>query len=302
MDASLYKLFSALSQGFAFAFFTIGVAIAFRWLKYPDLTGDGSFTLGAVVTAKLLDMGFTVWLAIPVSMISGLIAGMLTYSMYRFLKVPKILTGVLMMMALYSVNLRILGRPNLQVLRENSILSILPDTSGYEGAFFGFLLYGFLIIVVSVLSYVFLDSKSGLILRIAGANPKLAILNGISKHRLILGLGLANLFIALSGSLIAQRSYNADIHMGMGQVIVAIAALFIGMILFRKLSASHLIFASIAGSIIYMVLMQLALDIGIQAQDFRLISTLIVLLSILVALKSTKGTVLRKGADIFGID
>lgn len=207
-----------------------------------------------------------------------------------------------MMMALYSVNLRILGRPNLQVLRENSILSILPDTSGYEGAFFGFLLYGFLIIVVSVLSYVFLDSKSGLILRIAGANPKLAILNGISKHRLILGLGLANLFIALSGSLIAQRSYNADIHMGMGQVIVAIAALFIGMILFRKLSASHLIFASIAGSIIYMVLMQLALDIGIQAQDFRLISTLIVLLSILVALKSTKGTVLRKGADIFGID
>lgn len=89
--------------------------------------------------------------------------------------------------------------------------------------------------------------------------------------------------------------------MGMGQVIVAIAALFIGMILFRKLSASHLIFASIAGSIIYMVLMQLALDIGIQAQDFRLISTLIVLLSILVALKSTKGTVLRKGADILGL-
>ena len=291
-----------MSQGFAFAFFTLGVAVAFRWIKFPDLTGDGSFTLGAVVTASLINSNISVWLALPVSMISGCLAGFGTYGMYRYLKVPKILAGVLMMMGLYTINLRILGRPNLQILREKSIFSIFPVTIGNVWALYVFLVIGLILLIGCLILYTFLESRSGLILRISGANPKMSVVQGISPNKIFWGLGIANALIALSGALVAQRSYNADIHMGVGQVIVAIAALFIGMIIFRKANTFHLIAASLSGTIIYMVLMQVALEVGVKAQDFRLISTLIVLTSIFIAIKSRKSDALRRGTDVFGIE
>ncbi len=293
---------SALSQGCAFAFFPLGVAVAFRWIKFPDLTGDGSFTLGAVVAARLINSNVSVWIAMPLSMFAGCIAGFCTYSMYRYLKVPKILSGVLMMMGLYTVNLRILGRPNLQILREKSVFSILPITIGNIWILYVLIIISVMLILGCILLYVFLESRSGLILRVSGANPKSAIIQGISPNRIFWGLGLANALIALSGALVAQRSYSADVYMGVGQVIVAIAALFIGMIIFRKPNTVHLIAASLFGSITYMILMQLALEIGVKAQDFRLISTIIVLASIFIAIKSRRRETLRRGADIFGIE
>lgn len=266
------------------------------------MTGEGSFTLGAVITASLVSFGISVWIAIPIAMFAGYLSGIGTYAMYHYLKVPKILAGILTAMALYTVNLRILGRPNLQFPRNKSIFSIIPDSLGWEWAFYVFITISLLVILGFFLTYTFLESKSGLSLRVSGSNPKMGAFHGISPKKVFFGLGLANALIALSGSLIAQRSYNADIHMGVGQVIVAVAALFIGMVLFRKTNTKNLIMASIAGSIIYMLLMQIALEIGIKAQDFRLISTLIVLISIVLATKSRKYRSLRHGTDAFGID
>lgn len=302
MDALLYKFFSALSQGLAFAFFTAGVAIAFRWIKFPDLTGDGSFTLGGVITARLVSLGCSVWLAMPIAVVAGFIAGCGTYAMYRHLRVPKILAGVLMMMGLYTINLRILGRPNLQFPRADGILGILPTAAGSEWALYVLILFLAFSVIGFLALFTFLESRIGLVMRVCGANPRMASTNGISPARLFLGLGLANGLIALSGALIAQRSYNADIHMGTGQIIVAVAALFIGMVVFRKASSSQILLAALSGSLIYMVLMQAALEVGVQAQDFRLISTLIVLACIMMASLRGHGDALRKGADAFGID
>ncbi len=302
MDPLLYKFFSALSQGLAFAFFTAGVAIAFRWLKFPDLTGDGSFTLGGVITARLVSLGWSVWLAMPVAVVAGFCAGCGTYAMYRYLRVPKILAGVLMMMGLYTVNLRILGRPNLQFPRTDGILGVLPAATGYEWALYVFLLFLTFSLVGFVLLFALLESRLGLVMRVCGANSRMASAHGIPPARLFVGLGLANALIAFSGALIAQRSYNADIHMGTGQIIVAVAALFIGMVLFRRASSGQILMAALTGSLLYMVLMQAALEVGVQAQDFRLISTLIVLVCIVVASFRGGGNALRKGADAFGID
>ncbi len=222
--------------------------------------------------------------------------------MYRYLRVPKILSGVLMMMALYTINLRILGRPNLQVYRDRSIFKVLPSTLGSEWALYVFLIFAVITIIVFFIIYTYLESRSGLTLRVAGANPKVASLHGISPRKVFLGLGLANALIALSGALIAQKSYSADIHMGVGQVIVAVAALFVGMVIFRKSNTKNLIAASLIGSLLYMLLMQFALEIGVKAQDFRLISTLIVLVSITIATKTRKKETMRRGMDTFGLD
>lgn len=302
IDELLYKLFSALSQGAAFAFFTLGIGIAFRWIKFPDLTGDGSFTLGAVITTALISLGVPVWIAMPLAILSGFLAGVGTFSMYRYLKVPKILSGVLMTMALYTVNLRILGRPNVQVPRSESIFAVLPSTLGKEWAISMFVLLALIACIGFLILYTFLESRSGILLRAAGSNPKMAVINGISPLQIFWGLGLANGLIAFSGSLIAQRSYNADIHMGMGQVIVAVAALFVGMVIFRRTTTMHLLAASLTGSLLYMFLMQVALEIGVQAQDFRLISTLIVLVSIFLVSMRGGREALRRGADAFGIE
>ncbi len=302
MDALLYKFFSALSQGCAFLFFTVGIAVAFRWIKFPDLTGDGSFTLGGVVTARLVSEGWSVWLAMPIAVIAGFAAGCGTYAMHRYLRVPKILAGVLMMMGLYTINLRILGRPNLQFPREAGILGFLPSASGKEWAFHAFLLFSAFAFIALLILYAFLESRLGLVMRVCGANPRMASMHGIAPTKLFLGLGMANALIAFSGALIAQRSYNADILMGAGQVVVAVAALFIGMVLFRRASSAQILAAATVGSLIYMILMQAALEVGVQAQDFRLISTLIVLGAIFVASLRGRGEALRKGADAFGID
>lgn len=295
-------MLSALSQGLAFSFYTLGIAIAFRWVKFPDLTGEGSFTLGAIITTSLVSLNFSVWIAMPVAMLAGYFSGIGTYSMYKYLKVPKILAGILMTMALYTINLRVLGRPNLQFPRNKSIFSILPVSLGAEWALYVFLIISIIVLLGFFIVYTFLESRSGLTLRVSGANPKMATIHGISPKRIFWGLGLANALIALSGALIAQRSYNADIHMGVGQIIVAVAALFIGMVIFSKTNTKHLIAASITGSVVYMFLMQLALEIGVRAQDFRLISTLIVLSSIVIATKSRKYQALSRGTDVFGID
>jgi putative ABC transport system permease protein len=280
----------------------VGVAIAFRWIKFPDLTGDGSFTLGGVITARLVSLGTPPPIAILVALIAGTLAGLGTCAMHKYLRVPKILAGILMTMGLYTINLRILGVPNLGLPISSSIFSVLPEGSGHTWALYILVLLGALTLIILFLLYIILESKTGLSIRIAGANPKMAIAQGISPNKLFWGLGAANGLIALSGSLVAQRSYNADIHMGTGQVIVAVAALFIGMIIFRKATARDLLAAGLFGSLIYMMLMQAALEFGVQAQDFRLISTVIVLVCIVIAALRGGHKALRKGADAFGID
>lgn len=301
LDASYYKLFSALALAGSFSFFVLGVGVAFRWIKFPDLTGDGSFALGGAITARLIAEGASIGFAILFAVIGGCIAGLGTAAMHRYLRVPKILAGVLMMMALYTVNLRVLGRPNLPIPRSSGIFSIVGDAIGSSLALQIFLIIVSILIVGYLLLYVFLESRTGLFLRISGASNSVAISYGVSPLQTLLGLSIANGLIALSGSLVAQHSYSADIHMGFGQLIVAVAALFIGMTLFRRPTVSNLLLASISGSVIYMLLIQLSLEFGIQTQDFRLISTLIVLGAISVATLTGKGESLRRGVDAFGL-
>ena len=302
MEAVLYKTFSALSLGMAFSLYAVGIAIAFRWIKFPDLTGDGSFALGGVVTARLIAEGWNVWAAMPVSIVMGILAGACTASMHRYLRVPKILAGVLTLMGLYSINLRILGQPNLPISREHGVFSIWPEASGAWWALGILAVTAVIVVLVIGLTWLALESREGLLTRVAGANPRLASSVGVSPRRIVWGLAGANGLIALAGTLIAQRSYRADVQMGTGQIIVAVAALFIGMTFFRRPTALHLALAGIFGSCLYMVLIQIALEFGLQPQDFRLVSTLIVLGCIVVVAARGGRDALRRGADAFGVD
>lgn len=301
MSIFLFKFISALSLSFAFVFFVIGIAFAFRWLKFPDLTGDGSFTLGGVLTAKLLSNGISIEIAILCSILAGFASGIFTAAVHQYLKVPKILAGILTLMALYTVNLRILGRPNMSISFIDGIYQIFSDYRGLEKIIGIFVCNTFFLVIGVIIVFVIFESRLGLEMRIAGANPHMASMYGISNFILLIGLGISNSLISFSGSLIAQMSYSADINMGTGQIIIAIAALFIGMTLFRKSDICSLVIACILGAILFMLVRQLALEFGLQAQDFKLFSTLIVLFCVSILAYKQNGLNQINDIDDIGI-
>lgn len=300
-EAFAYKLLSAMSQGAAFALFPLGVAVAFRWVRFPDLTGDGSFTLGGAVAATVL-VRHGVLEAVAGATVTGFLAGLATFCIYRYLGVPKVLSGVLLMMGLYTLNLRLLGQPNVPIPRSRSLLQFVESNTGAGAAAFAFVLFGGLMAVFAIVAWLLLSSRFGMLMRATGTSTVVSRNFGLGEWRVGIGLGISNALVAISGALVAQRSFSADIHMGIGQIIVALAAVFIGSVLIGTRRAHQLVLAALVGSILYMLLMQIALGIGVSAADFKAISMFVVLASVLLFRLREPVIPTRRGGDPLGLE
>lgn len=281
----------ALEEGLVYAIMALGVYITYRILDFPDLSVDGTFPLGAAITAVLITKGVSPVLTLFIAFIMGAIAGMLTGIIHVRFKIRDLLAGIIMMTALYSINLRITGgKANVPIFMKetifnNSNLSKLPELVQ------PYLISIVLLIIVAIMKILldlYLNTKSGYLLRAVGDNPtvvtSLAKDKGIVK---IIGLAIANAFVALSGSVYAQKSGYFDIYTGTGTMVMGLASVIIGINLFKRLSFVKATTAVIVGSIVYKICVAIAINFGLETSDLKLI-TAVLFFAILVASNERK--------------
>lgn len=283
---SQIAFWGAVELGLVFSFVAIGVYLAFRVLDFPDLTVDGSFPLGAAVTGVLILAGWNPWLSAGVAMIAGSIAGLVTATLNVRFKILNLLASILTMIALFSVNLRVMGRPNIALINQDTMLS----------PFFGhgipeyYVRPAFLFVLVAITVFLvwrFLECDMGLAMRATGANPKMARAQGVRTDRQIyLGMALSNALVALGGSLFAQTNGFADVTSGVGTIVVGLAAVIIGETLLRSRLILVILIGCVAGSIIYRIAIQLALSngsiVGLQASDLNIATALLVTFALIL--------------------
>jgi putative ABC transport system permease protein len=281
VEKLLYVLAGTLEQGLLFALMVMGVYLTFRVLNYADLTVDGSFTMGGAIAASIIFAGGNPWLATLAAICGGLLAGTITGLLHTVFKITPLLSGILTMTGLYSVNLRILGRANVPLLRADTVItrfnSWLPPDSIY-----GATLLGLLIVVLAVIAlYLFLKTEVGLALQATGDNEQMIRAQGVdTNHMKLLGLAISNGMVAFSGALVAQNQQFADAGMGIGMIVAGLASVIIGEAIFGKRTLLQHIIAVVCGSVVYRAVLALVLRLGLAPTDFKLLTALIVVVAL----------------------
>lgn len=291
-------LLTALSQGLLWSMLAMGVFLSFRILDIADLTAEGSFPLGASVGTFLILEGVSPWLATIAAIISGLVAGLVTGILYTKLKIPALLSGILSMTALYSINLRIMGRANSSLIGKNTIFNLFAN-AGIQDKWISIIFGLILVSVVIFLLFLFFNTEIGFVLRATGDNVQMVQAQGANTDSLkILGLMISNGLISLSGALIAQDNGYADISMGIGTIVIGLASVIIGEVLFGNLSIAKRLMCVVLGSMIYRMIIALVLNLGMEPTDLKLISA--ILLAVILSLPMMKG-VLQKSIGKGGL-
>lgn len=277
--------FGAVETGLLYGFLSLGVYLSFRVLDFPDLTVDGSFPLGAAVAGTLIVAGVNPFVATGIAMVAGGLAGLCTAFLSVRLGILNLLASILTMIALYSVNLRIMGKPNLSLLNQPSVLDPLKGLlGGLPTMLINPLILLVGVVAAKVLVDLFLTSQLGLAMRATGMNPVMAQAQGINTNRLILlGMALSNGLAALSGALFAQLYGFADVTLGVGTVVVGLATVILGEALLPSASVVSATLAVLVGSVLYRVAIALALNagfLGFEAQDLNLVTAILVVLAL----------------------
>lgn len=281
MEKLFYILAGTLEQGLLFALMVLGVYLTFRVLDYADLTVDGSFTMGGAIAASIIFAGGNPWLATLAAICGGLLAGTVTGLLHTVFKITPLLSGILTMTGLYSVNLRILGRANVPLLRADTVLtrfnSWLPLDSVYGASLLGLIV----VVMVVVGLYMFLKTEVGLVLQATGDNEQMIRAQGINtNHMKLLGLALSNGLVAFSGALVAQNQQFADAGMGIGMIVAGLASVIIGEAIFGKQTLLQHIIAVVCGSVVYRAVLAIVLRLGLAPTDFKLLTALIVVVAL----------------------
>lgn len=273
-------LITAIVLGMCLSVMSLGIFLTMRIYNIPDITTDGSYTLGAVTTALALTHGWPPLLAIPVVIVSGGLAGICTGLIITRLQVAPLLAGILVMTALYSINLLCLGRSNVPLLQVTTYFNqvqLIPDAL-YNNILLSLL---FLLAIVGLLSYL-LTSDFGIAMRATGNSESMSRAMGVNVHKMkVLGLGLANALTALSGYLVAQYQNFVDINMGMGIVITGLGTVLIGETLIKVLQIRNFaaqLSAIVAGSILFQLVLAVTLMLGVDPNLLKLITSIMVLL------------------------
>lgn len=286
---------SVLIEGFMYGIMALGVFISYQILNFPDLTVDGSFPLGAAVTVALILAGVNPWIALIAAFLAGLLAGALTGLLHVRFHIPEIISGIIMMTGLYSVNYRIAGAANKPILNHVTLFkfelwSKLPEVLQ---AFVPLLLVILFALVAKYLLDAYLKTKSGMLLLATGSNPQLVnMLAKNPKTMKVLGLALANGLVALGGSVVCQYQRYFDVSMGTGTMVMGLAAVAIGTTIFRR--AKHIRKTSmvIVGAILYKACVMIAISLGLQSSDMNLIISILFVITLVVNHHMTK-----RGAD-----
>ncbi|WP_066565681.1 ABC transporter permease [Snodgrassella sp. CFCC 13594] len=284
---SSLALFGALESGLIYALVALGVLISFRILDFPDLTADGSFPLGGAVFAVCVLHGVNPWLACLAGAGAGACAGLVTAWLNVSLKILQLLASILVMVALYSVNLRIMGAPNLPLLNEPSVFTPFLSMDGSNQFWVQpLVILGFVVVAKLLLDW-FFSTEAGLSMRATGVNARMARAQGVHTSRMIMvGMALSNALIALAGALFVQTQGGADISIGIGTIVVGLAAVIIGETLIPGKRFVVITLAVIVGAVLYRAFIALALgsetlqNIGFGPQDLNLVTAILVVLAL----------------------
>jgi len=278
----------AIEQGLAYGIAALGVFLTYRILKFPDLTVDGSFVTGAAIASLLLvRYGFDPFSVLVIAFIAGGLAGLITGLLNTRLGISGLLAGVLTMIMLYSINLRIMGKPNLSLLRIDTATRLVDAAWSPLGGWAVLTFIGILTLAIKLLLDAFLRTELGFALRATGDSEPMITAQGVDTRTMkLLGLALSNGLVALSGALVAQYSGFADVGMGLGTIVTGLAAVILGSALIRSNRVGWMTVSVLVGSLIYRLAVILALRygyvVGFQASDLKLITALLVILALVV--------------------
>lgn len=284
---SFIAFFGALESGLIYALVALGVLISFRTLDFPDLTADGSFPLGGAIAGISIIAGVNPWLACLFGMMAGAIAGIVTAWLHVKLDILQLLASILVMVALYSINLRIMGAPNLPLLGETTVFSgLVTNENGY---WMRCLIVGGVVIVAKLFLDWFFSTEAGLSMRATGSNLKMAQAQGINTSRMtIVGMAISNGLIALGGALFVQTQGGVDVSIGIGTIVIGLAAVIIGETIIPAKRIWLITLAVIIGALLYKFFIQIALSsstlrsIGFGPQDLQLMTALLVVVALIL--------------------
>ncbi|SFB02942.1 ABC transporter permease [Clostridium frigidicarnis] len=264
-------LLNILEQGLIFGIMTLGIYITYEMLDFPDLSVDGTFALGAALSAVSLINGFNPFISLLLAMVGGAVAGGITGILNVKLKITNILSGILVMIGLYSINLRIMGKANLPLFNQNTI---------FKSSINPVIILGALCVITKVALDLFFKTKMGFILKGSGDNSQMVTSLGVDVGKIkILGLMLSNSIVALSGGIMAQYQKFSDVSMGTGTIVIGLASLIIGKSIFKKVKF-NVTTVAILGSILYKLSIAVALKLGFPPTDLKLITCVIVVLAL----------------------
>lgn len=279
---SIVTLLGSLEIGLIFAIMSLGIYITFNILNFPDLTVDGSFTLGCVVSAILAFNGHPI-LGIFIATICGALAGFVTGFLHTKMKVQYILAGILTMTALYSINLRIGGgKPNFSLFGKDTIFSLFKEfleTIGLTAFLpqYKLILIIIIAIICIIILYFFFKTQTGMAIRATGDNEKMVRASSINTDAMkMLGLAIANAFVALSASIFTQYQIFYDISLGIGMMVVGLTSIILGQTIFGKKSILISFISLTLGSVLYRILLSFALSLGMDPNDWKLMCALLV--------------------------
>nr|WP_273450576.1 ABC transporter permease [Streptococcus ferus] len=280
-------LLSGLSQGLLWSIMAIGVYLTFRILDIADLSAEGSFPMGAAVCALLIVKGINPLLATFGGMLGGMLAGLVAGFLHTKMKIPALLTGIITLTGLYSINLLILGRSNLPLTTETTLVTLFEDL-GFSKTGAVLLLGAIFVSLVILVLYLLLNTQIGLALRATGDNVDMGQANGIKIDRMkILGYMLSNGLIALSGALLAQNNGYADLNMGVGTIVIGLASIILAEVIIKYLPLGKRLMSIVLGSILYRLVIVLILTTNIDAQMIKLVSA--ALLAIILYIPEIRG-------------
>jgi len=284
---SIYSLWGALEIGLIFGLVALGVLISFRILRFPDLTVDGSFPLGGATAATLISVGVDPFLSTLAATFAGALAGAMTGWLHVRLKIMDLLASILMMIALYSINLRIMGAPNIPLIMEPTVFTILQPSSLQDFVFRPLMLLVLVVAVKLALDWYF-STEIGLAMRATGSNPRMARSQGVATgNRILAGMAISNALCALAGALFAQSQGGADISMGIGTIVIGLAAVIVGESIMPSRRLVVATVAVIVGAVLYRLFIALALNadfIGLKAQDLNLVTAVLVTIALVIPL------------------
>ena len=277
---SWYALSGSIEQGLVYGILALGVYITFRVLNFPDLTVEGSFPLGAAVSATLIVAGWHPLAALGAAAAAGMAAGLLTGLLHTKMRITGLLAGILTMTALYSINLRIMGRPNVPLLRQPTIFTNLSDW-GFSHPSQALIVFAVVALALKLLLDWFLATEAGLAMRATGDNPDMIRSFGVSTETMtVLGLALANGLVSFAGALTAQYQGYADVGMGLGMIVVGLASVILGNALLRPSTVARGTLGALMGSVVYRLAIFFALRAGFAPTDWRIVTAAIVMLAL----------------------
>lgn len=276
-------MIGAIELGLLFGVMALGVYLTFRVLNFPDLTVDGSFTTGGAVAAVMITGGQSPLLATVAGTCAGVLAGIVTGLLHTKGKIDGLLAGILTMIALWSINLRIMGKSNLPLLRIDTLMTPIRDLGWIGKTWLAVALFALFVLVLNFIVDWFLSTNLGLAIQATGNNEQMIRSFGVSTDNMkILTLAISNGLVALAGALIAQYQGFADISMGIGVLVIGLASVIIGQVILGQRNIVIASIAAIVGSVIYRLIVFAALSAGLNPNDMRAITALLVVLALLL--------------------